>query len=170
MIVLWRIVSFSGLKTLFLHTFSHATSRSSRPNCSSHSCNCKTPTEPTINIAQDTILRLEHNRAVWWLPAVLQISGELVHPAKHSSRDTRGSHRRTQLHSTRVRAQFPGRHWPQEVWPLEANRHTWWDCKEEEASFSLHGLPVINDGPCSITMLQNLPTGRCLHPTWRVTR
>ena len=58
MTVLWGIVSFSGLKTLFLHTFSHATSGSSRPNCSSHSCNCKTPTEPTIDIARDTILGL----------------------------------------------------------------------------------------------------------------
>ena len=40
--------------------------------------------------------------------------GELVHPAKHSSGDTRGSHCGTQPHSPGVRAQFPGQHWPQE--------------------------------------------------------
>ena len=26
---------------------------------------------------------------------------------------------------------------PQEDWPLEANWHSWWDCKEEKESFSL---------------------------------
>ena len=41
--------------------------------------------------------------------------------------------------------------------------------KKKQAS-AFMGLPVINNGPCSIATLQNLPTGRCLHPTWRVTR
>ena len=71
--------------------------------------------------------------------------------------------------STRVCAQFPGQHWLQEVWPLEANWHSWWDHKEEKASYSLHRLPVIYDEPCSITTLQDLPTGRCSHTTRRVT-
>ena len=93
MTVLWGIVTFSGLNTLFWHTFSHAATRSGRPNCSSHSCTCKTATEPTIDIARDTILWLEYHGAVWWLPAVSQISGELVHPAKHSS----GGHQRIPL-------------------------------------------------------------------------
>ena len=42
--------------------------------------------------------------------------------------------------------------------------------QRRKAGYSLHGLPVIYDGPCGIAMLQNLPTGRCSHPTWRVTR
>ena len=51
MTVLWGIVSFSGLKILFLCTFSHATSGSSRPNCSFHSCNCKTSlNQPSISL------------------------------------------------------------------------------------------------------------------------
>ena len=41
---------------------------------------CKTPSEPAINLTRDPILRLEHHGAIWWFPAVSQISGKLVHP------------------------------------------------------------------------------------------
>ena len=86
----------------------------------------------------------------------------------HKSVESR-FHCRSQLHLTGVCAQFPGQHWPQEVWLLEADQHSWWDC-EEKTGYSLHGLPVVYNGPCSITTLQDLPTGSCLHLTWRVTR
>ena len=104
--------------------------------------------------------------------AVLQISGKLVHPSEYSSGNSPRSWTwcRTQLNSTGICAQFLGQHWPQEIWLLDADWHSWWDFKEEKASFSLHGLLVLYDGSCSVTMLQDLSTGRCLHLTQRVTR
>ena len=48
------VVSKIKLKKIFLCTFSHATSGSGRPNHSSHSHDCKTPSKPTISFTCDT--------------------------------------------------------------------------------------------------------------------
>ena len=91
--VIWGIVSFSCLNTLFFTHLQPCHLQIPQTQLQpSQLQSYETSTEPNINIAHDTILWLEHHRAVWWLPAVSQISGELVHPTKHSSGDTRGSH------------------------------------------------------------------------------
>ena len=97
-----------------LITSSHGSTWPSRSDWCSDSCAHETPSEPAINLTHDPILKLEHHGAIWWFPAVLQISGKLVHPPEYSSRNSPRSWTwcGTQLALTGICAQFPGQHWP----------------------------------------------------------
>ena len=122
---LWRYTTWQFPEGLFpsvaskhssLITSSHGSTWPSRSNCCSDSSTHKTPSEPAINLTGDPILWLEHHRAIWWFPAVSQISGKLVHPSEYSSGNSPRSQTwcGTQLSLTGICAQFLGQHWLQE--------------------------------------------------------
>ena len=141
------------------------------PNCSSHSCTCKNSyrNQPSISLMTPSFnwntteqyddFQLFRKSVESWF-TLQNIPAETPEDPTMEPNSTRLEYVLNFLGNTGHR-KFD--HW-------KPNWHSWWDCKEEEASFSLHGLPVINNGPCSIATLQNLPTGRCSHLTWRVTR
>ena len=96
---LWRYTTWQVLEGLLpsvaskcssLITSSHGSTWPSRSNCCSDSSTHET-SKPAIDLTHDPILWLEHHRTIWWFPAVLQISGKLVHPSEYSNRTTPGA-------------------------------------------------------------------------------
>ena len=176
MTALWGIVSFSGLKTLFfdhIQPWQHLTLLTQQiqlllwQQCSQNSFwtshQSHSWPHPLTGTPRSNMMISSYFTNQWKVGSPFRIfqqkQPQELDPMQNPTCNLTG-----------ICAQFPGQHWPQEIWPLEADWHSRWDFKEEKASFSLHGLLVLYNGSCSVTMLQDLSTGRCSHPTWRVTR
>ena len=169
MTVLWGIVSFSGLKTLFLHSFSHATSGSHRPNCSSHSCNCKTPTKPLILLVTPSFdwntteqyddFQLFRKSVESWFT--------LQNIPAETPEDPTPEPNSTQLEYV---LNFLGNTGHRKFDHLKPTGTADEIAKKKKcASAFMDYLSSTMDHAVS-PMLQNLPTGRCSHLTWRVIR
>ena len=88
-----------------------------RSSCCTHWYDEEANPQSSSSFPCYTYIQLELNRTVWWLPIILQVSGQLVHLAKGPYWNTlRSPYSRHQLHPLGVCPQFFGQFWLQEVW------------------------------------------------------
>ena len=166
-IIHWRLLS---VFVPFLYPCSHGPVKwacwcCSWPPCSSNNSPQVTDAKSTSHQFKNTYLWMDYIWPIWLVQTLSWVHGDLV--------PSSGNTRWTQWHRclSGVYTKFPQYHWMPEIEPVDTCQcdHRRYCSYQEECKI----LPVslsISHRPYCVSMMPNIPIGRCANQAWRDPR